>query len=537
MDAVIVNQKKGKKKINLEAPLFPGRQFCQCHAQMHNLINNCLTCGRIICEQEGIGPCFFCGNEVLQKGQRADFGKDEEEFPEFQDPTSEPSCQQKGAIMRNEEFRKEIQAQIQKEIQESEQQFQAGEEIYDQPLYNINLDDEGKCLSMLQPWASLLIEGYKRFEGRYWNTEYKGVLWIHAGATIPTQEQIEEIENQYKEHYKGVQGMPPFPKRYPTGCLLGCIDLQGVLTREKYIANIPEKYREDSQCEYIFVVRNPKKLFYPIKMKGSKQIFDIPDDIRINCKSQLIRVPSLWYPWVAADIDIDLILGRAQEQILDEESKNQQEQNELKQVRKISNMTKEFMNSSEIHTKMTNFAKEIKVKMDAFGFMIAPFLNEQEIIQIVNYVKEKLNGTCNIGIQNVQSFQTESNFPCIEKITEYVTKTYCYFTEKKKSDCLKHLKEIDVFYLNQKQRRFSFQKEHFLIIILGCDYEIVVQDTSNYKTKNLNVDNGTFLLQLYDEKINIIYENPINANNNKQISKSIGLKENVLALAICFKQK
>lgn len=54
------------------------------------------------------------------------------------------------------------------------------------------------------------------------------------------------MEAQYKEHYKGVKNMPPLPKRYPLGCLIGCVDLQGVLSREEYIANIPEKYREDS---------------------------------------------------------------------------------------------------------------------------------------------------------------------------------------------------------------------------------------------------------------------------------------------------
>ena len=41
-------------------------------------------------------------------------------------------------------------------------------------------------------------------------------------------------------------------------------------------------------------------------------------------------------------------------------------------------MTKEFMNSSEIHAKVKNFASEIKVKMEGFGFMIASFLNAEE---------------------------------------------------------------------------------------------------------------------------------------------------------------
>lgn len=38
---------------------------CDCEARNHELINNCLNCGRIICKQEGIGSCFFC-SEPLQ---------------------------------------------------------------------------------------------------------------------------------------------------------------------------------------------------------------------------------------------------------------------------------------------------------------------------------------------------------------------------------------------------------------------------------------------------------------------------------------
>lgn len=52
-------------------------------------------------------------------------------------------------------------------------------------------------MSMLQPWASLLIEGFKRVEGRHWTTAHRGPLWIHAGATPPTVELVSQIEAQY----------------------------------------------------------------------------------------------------------------------------------------------------------------------------------------------------------------------------------------------------------------------------------------------------------------------------------------------------
>jgi hypothetical protein len=31
-------------------------------------MSNCLSCGKIVCEQEGEGPCSFCGALVLKEG-------------------------------------------------------------------------------------------------------------------------------------------------------------------------------------------------------------------------------------------------------------------------------------------------------------------------------------------------------------------------------------------------------------------------------------------------------------------------------------
>lgn len=37
-----------------------------------------------------------------------------------------------------------------------------------------------KVLSLLQPWASLVVLGHKKIETRSWNTKYRGELLIHA---------------------------------------------------------------------------------------------------------------------------------------------------------------------------------------------------------------------------------------------------------------------------------------------------------------------------------------------------------------------
>ncbi len=41
-----------------------------------------------------------------------------------------------------------------------------------------------RCLSLTQPWASLIANGVKRIETRSWGTAYRGALAIHAAKSI-----------------------------------------------------------------------------------------------------------------------------------------------------------------------------------------------------------------------------------------------------------------------------------------------------------------------------------------------------------------
>ena len=41
-----------------------------------------------------------------------------------------------------------------------------------------------KVLTIKQPWASLIIEGYKSYEFRSWKTKYRGKILIHAGKNL-----------------------------------------------------------------------------------------------------------------------------------------------------------------------------------------------------------------------------------------------------------------------------------------------------------------------------------------------------------------
>jgi hypothetical protein len=97
-------------------------------------------------------------------------------------------------------------------------------------------------LSMHQPWASLLIHGFKRFEGRAWTHKYRGPLWIHATQQKPSKELIKEIESSYANFYESIgEDRPDFPERYLTGVLLGRCDLIDIISYGEYEDTIPQK--------------------------------------------------------------------------------------------------------------------------------------------------------------------------------------------------------------------------------------------------------------------------------------------------------
>ena len=50
-----------------------------------------------------------------------------------------------------------------------------------------------KVLTIKEPWSTLIIEGYKKYEFRSWKTKYRGKILIHAGLTF---------ENNMKDRFK-----------------------------------------------------------------------------------------------------------------------------------------------------------------------------------------------------------------------------------------------------------------------------------------------------------------------------------------------
>lgn len=59
-----------------------------------------------------------------------------------------------------------------------------------------------KTLTIKEPWASLIINGYKEYEFRSWKTNYRGKILIHSGKTLE-KEQAKKFEDYNLEYSCG----------------------------------------------------------------------------------------------------------------------------------------------------------------------------------------------------------------------------------------------------------------------------------------------------------------------------------------------
>ncbi len=115
-----------------------------------------------------------------------------------------------------------------------------------------------KALSIQQPWAWLIVHGYKPVENRTWPTSFRGKFLVHAGKKIDT-ESLEELREEYPEI--------PFPDEFEAGGIVG----------EAYLGDCVTKMDSEWFCgPYGFVVQNARALpFQPLR--GQLGFFDVAE--------------------------------------------------------------------------------------------------------------------------------------------------------------------------------------------------------------------------------------------------------------------
>ena len=163
----------------------------------------------------------------------------------------------------------------------SSDEFRSGFLLQDLGLCGFS-DVPGWCLSMHQPYASLLIAGIKKHEGRNWFHSHRGRLWIHAGAKQPTQEEKENVLRAYR-HISPIE--LPSSMEFSTGVLLGCVDITDCLPQSKYREMFPHGEISDP---YVFICEHPHKLRAKFPMKGGAKIFKLDTKLHNVARKQVM---------------------------------------------------------------------------------------------------------------------------------------------------------------------------------------------------------------------------------------------------------
>ncbi len=134
-----------------------------------------------------------------------------------------------------------------------------------------------KAISLLQPWATLVIMGVKTIETRSWRTEHRGNILIHASQGKAGS--IFAFEPPFKKY------IPDF-KKLPFGAIIGQVNITTVeriksLGMSDEIINrltMEEKaFGDYTDGRYAWILKDFKKFDKPIPARGMLSIWEYPD--------------------------------------------------------------------------------------------------------------------------------------------------------------------------------------------------------------------------------------------------------------------
>lgn len=124
-----------------------------------------------------------------------------------------------------------------------------------------------KVLSIKEPWASLIVNGYKKYEFRTWNSKYRGKFYIQASL---------------KPDLKNLDRFKDFNLDYSSGEIIGEAEIYDVIKCNKEFV---DKLRKDNKLvydtsdydSYAFALKNIKKYDKNkrIKIKGKLGFFEL----------------------------------------------------------------------------------------------------------------------------------------------------------------------------------------------------------------------------------------------------------------------
>lgn len=116
-----------------------------------------------------------------------------------------------------------------------------------------------KVLTVKEPWASLIVNGYKKYEFRSWRTNYRGKILIHAGMSLEK---------------KNVKRFEKYNLKYEKGAIIGeaklvdCIPVNEEFENKLFSIDKIVYGKSEHPRKYAWKLENIKKYKDPIYVKG-----------------------------------------------------------------------------------------------------------------------------------------------------------------------------------------------------------------------------------------------------------------------------
>lgn len=138
-----------------------------------------------------------------------------------------------------------------------------------------------QTLSLLQPWASLVVIGAKKIETRSWSTSYRGSLAIHASKRL-TRDQKEMCDEWPFYEALAAVGIGSW-RDLPTGAIVATCRLTEVLATDRvvawadhYLRGHEKAFGDYTPGRYAWLLADVVPLPEPIPARGSLGLWAHP---------------------------------------------------------------------------------------------------------------------------------------------------------------------------------------------------------------------------------------------------------------------
>ena len=130
------------------------------------------------------------------------------------------------------------------------------------------------ALSVMQPWATLIVLGVKRIETRPWRTSFRGRLAVHASSRLPHD--FDDLCR--REPFRSVLLRAPWT-RPPRGVLLGTVEVRDCVHVEDLdtISAEERSLGDYAPGRWAWLLADPQPLPWLIPFRGRLGVFEIGD--------------------------------------------------------------------------------------------------------------------------------------------------------------------------------------------------------------------------------------------------------------------